>query len=112
MMHVLQCLRVTQWLRISGTTKTARVTRQAAPILYLFEIPIAVQPASPSIPRDTLMKKTLLATLLLASLPLAVQAEDNDVNTRPDVYYMTIEAELGNEVRYGGKAALLGKIKN
>ena len=37
------------------------------------------------------MKKTLLATLLLASLPLAVQAEDNDVNTRPDVYYMTIE---------------------
>ena len=37
------------------------------------------------------MKKTLLATLLLASLPLAVQAEDNNVNTRPDVYYMTIE---------------------
>ena len=37
------------------------------------------------------MKKTLLATLLLASLPLAVHAEDNDVNTRPDVYYMTIE---------------------
>ena len=25
---------------------------------------------------------------------------------------LTIEAELGNEVRYGGKAALLGKIKN
>ena len=70
----------------SGATKAVRVTRQVAPIRYLFEVPIAVQPASPSIPRETLMKKTLLATLLLASLPLAVQAEDNDVNTRPDVY--------------------------
>ncbi|EHM52435.1 acid phosphatase [Cardiobacterium valvarum] len=37
------------------------------------------------------MKKPLLTTLLLASLPLALHAGEGDVTTRPDVYYMTLD---------------------
>ncbi|MDO4642567.1 MAG: phosphatase PAP2 family protein [Cardiobacteriaceae bacterium] len=36
------------------------------------------------------MKKTFLAGLILSSLTLVTHAADNDVTTRPDVYYMTI----------------------